>query len=98
MPPHSLSWYRRPWGGRSCPASHARGPPSLQDDWSTGEVATLEAVLTAGAKTLKSTAGERSKMAQLARVVSLIPRSFATSGTGFPDSVTVRTAPHETPP
>lgn len=35
---------------------------------------------------------------ELARVVSLIPRSFATSGTGFPDSVTIRIAPHETPP
>jgi hypothetical protein len=35
---------------------------------------------------------------QLARVVSLIPRSSATSGTGFPVSVTMGTAPHETPP
>lgn len=30
---------------------------------------------------------------QLASVVSLIPRSSATSGTGFPVSVTMRTAP-----
>jgi hypothetical protein len=28
----------------------------------------------------------------------LIPRSFATSGTGFPVSVTMRTVPSRTPP